>query len=87
MRGEKGAAIRRLIHCIGSPPHARGKVTSFHGGFVCRGITPACAGKSAAPGGSVLRGEDHPRMRGEKRLSRVYKPATPGSPPHARGKV
>ena len=54
--------------------------------FANWGITPACAGKSAAPRGQCKRQRDHPRVCGEK-----YEPETGpwrclGSPPRVRGK-
>ena len=50
-------------------------------------ITPAYAGKSAAPLGKDQMRRDHPRLCGEKAIvSRKAEPET-GSPPPMRGKV
>ena len=56
----------------GSPPHTRGKVNTFTG--FCAGcrITPAYAGKSiVSPDRFALKG-DHPRIRGEKAMERIF---------------
>ena len=71
----------------GSPPHARGKDKIF---FLClppRGITPACAGKSASKPSSSAASRDHPRVRGEKSLKSSSMMPAQGSPPRARGKA
>ena len=51
-----------------------------------RGITPACAGKRRTSGCMLRRTWDHPRIRGEKFLIVQGSIASPGSPPHTRGK-
>ena len=71
----------------GSPPHARGRL-----GFHCTqttssGITPACAGKTARRTVASTSPTDHPRMRGEDRLSWATYCSGRGSPPHARGRL
>ena len=50
------------------------------------GITPACAGKSAAPSAVKLVFRDHPRVCGEKLCNRPTIPCQIGSPPRVRGK-
>ena len=87
MRGEKRECIRWTYELWGSPPHARGKDTSYHYGRSCAGITPACAGKSEPDIQKVNLVEDHPRMRGEKFSPICHIVRLLGSPPHARGKV
>ena len=85
MRGEHqhdrhGADVR-----TGSSPHARGT----HGvlRLLCRdfGIIPACAGNTTGGDTDSLKIRDHPRMRGEHRLSVPSRARAPGSSPHARG--
>ena len=66
MRGEKRECIRWTYELWGSPPHARGKDTSYHYGRSCAGITPACAGKRNPVQQFAFFRTDHPRMRGEK---------------------
>ena len=51
------------------------------------GITPACAGKRAAPYDAAAFAWDHPRVRGEKSSSTRTTAIWPGSPPRARGKA
>ncbi len=51
-----------------------------------RGIIPACAGKSGNVDQGLNKGEDHPRVRGEKALSKYADVKTLGSSPRARGK-
>ena len=87
MRGEKLNPFRGSPGLIGSPPHARGKVTEWENSVPNVGITPACAGKSRLPGQGFQRCWDHPRMRGEKSDTRRSIFALVGSPPHARGKA
>ena len=71
----------------GSPPHARGKDHLVAHQLVHAGITPACAGKSAALDPRSRQSWGHPRMRGEKVAENIKNGVDLGSPPHARGKV
>ena len=87
MRGEKNGKDLIMRGGEGSPPHARGKVSSLQLMPSVLGITPACAGKSLQPQRSCFHGRDHPRMRGEKQYVRGEYIIGWGSPPHARGKV
>ena len=86
MCGEKSVLAVWLVPLKGSPPHVRGKVARIDKQAVCRGITPACAGKRIH---RHLDGvdQDHPRMCGEKGLTYYGHLNDPGSPPHVRGKV
>ena len=87
MRGEK--MVKKLNHqaILGSPPHARGKGAVDVPSDWCRGITPACAGKSSTDRCVPVVLWDHPRMRGEKQRPERPATAAQGSPPHARGKA
>ena len=51
---------------VGSPPHARGAVSSEPSAHHLEGITPACAGSSYISLWAWLTSWDHPRMRGEQ---------------------
>ena len=51
---------------LGSPPRVRGKVDCSAQLWPLYGITPAYAGKSFIPLRTRCRGEDHPRVCGEK---------------------
>ena len=87
MRGEKMSTRTTCPQCKGSPPHARGKAQQ-HALRACQlRITPACAGKRWIFGKRVKKSRDHPRMRGEKEMTREERAEKKGSPPHARGKV
>ena len=72
---------------MGSPPLARGKALHLVGYLTPIGITPACAGKSAARHFFRAQLGDHPRLRGEKSSERRQMGASWGSPPLARGKA
>ena len=50
-------------------------------------ITPAHAGTSALAGDIQKGNKDHPRTRGDKRVSGAFNPRIGGSPPHTRGQA
>ena len=64
----------------------RGKVEAAILAMERNGITPACAGKSNQITPVSRRGEDHPRVCGEKELQASVFRSTWGSPPRVRGK-
>ena len=70
----------------GSPPHARGRLAFRRPLSIVVRITPACAGKTRHSRGFSCWHADHPRMRGEDRLTCSEKSTPSGSPPHARGR-
>ena len=68
MRGEKRSDNPCFYHVPGSSPHARGKGANINDvGKVFR-IIPACAGKRPFRKREYPLPQDHPRMRGEKKL-------------------
>ena len=71
----------------GSPPRGRGKVEGVPEVRPGHRITPAWAGKSHLGAVLIVAGEDHPRVGGEKRFSRVSFALSSGSPPRGRGKA
>ena len=85
-----GGEKRRLSECAqwaeGSPPRGRGKAAcgALAGGV--QRITPAWAGKSQSRPPAGGRGQDHPRVGGEKLIKAVRLLAGGGSPPRGRGK-
>ena len=87
MRGEDRSAPREMRSRDGSPPHARGRRSGLALHARANGITPACAGKTAASTSRPLRLTDHPRMRGEDVNKQRTRRAESGSPPHARGRL
>ena len=68
-------------------PHVRGKDTRRQRDDSVRGITPACAGKSARAPARRSRTADHPRVCGEKSSSSSTFSCILGSPPRVRGKA
>ena len=86
MRGEDCRPSSTSAKARGSPPHARGRRSSWRPRPSRPGITPACAGKtmSLRPCSRVF--WDHPRMRGEDTSPIEEDIISQGSPPHARGR-
>ena len=68
--GEKKKMNMRKDKRMGSPPRMRGKATTSSLPFPISGITPAYAGKSRTLLRCVLLRWDHPRVCGEKCMSR-----------------
>ena len=86
MRGEDALVELAVGRRRGSPPHARGRRTQLWRPRFCRGITPACAGKTKDKTHAWDDDADHPRMRGEDFTRRPGTSTSAGSPPHARGR-
>ena len=85
--GEKYFVTLPGFSVAGSPPRVRGKVTKMVHGAKTRGITPACAGKSAAVFFPCVYHGDHPRVCGEKAVDCGSDRPCQGSPPRVRGKA
>ncbi len=85
MRGERRLGAFVLNVDRGSSPHARGTRQPLDGGGRRQRIIPACAGNAPRWQRSRSSRADHPRMRGERSVSRRYHASSPGSSPHARG--
>ena len=85
--GEKLTSFLSVIIPKGSPPRVRGKVARASAATTARGITPACAGKSAPWAKQKGGVGDHPRVCGEKAFHLIFPPLSWGSPPRVRGKV
>ena len=85
MCGEKNyvAVIWRGV--VGSPPRVRGEVQTMFPSWAGDRITPACAGRSRRSPGLSSRGEDHPRVCGEKFATIESVEKCQGSPPRVRG--
>mgnify|MGYP001690300316 CR=1 FL=1 len=69
MRGEDPFRWRHRKAKPGSPPHARGRPRGTSARPALRRITPACAGKTLLRMIEADIRSDHPRMRGEDRIS------------------
>ena len=84
--GEKSELSSSLLSYQGSPPRMRGKGERKTGKTRRVGITPAYAGKRLREGAYQARGEDHPRVCGEKSVFPPLLRFVQGSPPRMRGK-
>ena len=84
--GEKVLKDIKKAAAVGSPPRMRGKARPPSHRLRLHGITPAYAGKSAAPRGQCKRQRDHPRVCGEKAHHHRDGLPSRGSPPRMRGK-
>ena len=84
--GEKCLRMPLILRHLGSPPHMRGKGSFDKMAVSCLGITPAYAGKSVNRYHDYFSSRDHPRICGEKDLSKNFILPELGSPPHMRGK-
>ena len=85
MRGEHAYTSKSSGWRRGSSPHARGALANKSRRLTDGGIIPACAGSTQSAGDSPARARDHPRMRGEHKISRGALAPCKGSSPHARG--
>ena len=65
----------------------RGKASAASIRNFAMGITPAYAGKSKGSGYQQERGQDHPRLCGEKLVVEIAHSGDRGSPPPMRGKA
>ena len=72
---------------MGSPPPMRGKETCSGLELTESRITPAYAGKRPCSGATLQACQDHPRLCGEKEISKLNPTHVKGSPPPMRGKV
>ena len=84
--GEKLFHVRFLRCKRGSPPPMRGKANFRRRLQMCRGITPAYAGKRISRGFCIFCLWDHPRLCGEKLSIHAASLVHFGSPPPMRGK-
>ena len=84
--GEKFLEVVQPIAQWGSPPRMRGKGREPETLGPAYRITPAYAGKRKVERVCGGRGEDHPRVCGEKSLCDQLSLEYEGSPPRMRGK-
>ena len=85
--GEKRRVRSWRALLLGSPPRMRGKVVLSSENPLCRGITPAYAGKRRSIGRLSQPTRDHPRVCGEKPNDAARLSGFAGSPPRVRGKA
>ena len=76
-----------MLRVTGSPPRVRGKALPATGRDRQPGITPACAGKRHPCKVYRVAVQDHPRVCGEKIITRARLTMWAGSPPRVRGKA
>ena len=87
MRGEDSREKNTQTYIMGSPPHARGRLSGMAASLRSWRITPACAGKTIGRPFTKPTYMDHPRMRGEDTARTPANTPANGSPPHARGRL
>ena len=87
MCGEKKSQGGIYMPFLGSPPRVRGKASAPCTFWISTGITPACAGKRFRLRQCCRKKQDHPRVCGEKRMTKRTLAWEVGSPPRVRGKV
>ena len=85
MRGEYDVTDGTPTQIVGSPPLARGVLTSVARSLQWTRITPACAGSTNFSCKIAMKSWDHPRLRGEYVSLWMLCHLTTGSPPLARG--
>ena len=85
MCGEHIRVSSRALSSLGSSPHVRGALQSWHGHLRRQGIIPACAGSTPILARSSAPSRDHPRMCGEHVLKVWPGALDSGSSPHVRG--
>ena len=85
--GEKRRVRSWRALLLGSPPRMRGKVVLSSENPLCRGITPAYAGKRRSIGRLSQPTRDHPRVCGEKSANPKVRDTMEGASPRMRGKV
>ena len=84
--GEKRRVRSWRALLLGSPPRMRGKVVLSSENPLCRGITPAYAGKRVSRSPAKTGAWNHPRVCGEKAFGCRRCTFPQGSPPRMRGK-
>ena len=87
MRGDDSRPANWTKSGEGSPPRARGRPRHSLSPPGCPGLTPACAGTTAAAPASRHSARAHPRVRGDDVVIAPVPADVPGSPPRARGRL
>ena len=85
IRGEHDTPLTNVTPFTGSSPHTRGARPTPSTPEESIWIIPAYAGSTCRRCRKRLRARDHPRIRGEHRLSGLYTGDGQGSSPHTRG--
>ena len=85
LRGEYFTSDSFIMYHLGSPPLARGVLSSSNPSNSIVRITPACAGSTRGTAAGYCGKQDHPRLRGEYYSKSAHLLSCDGSPPLARG--
>ncbi len=85
VRGEHCTSAISVGCPPGSPPRTRGALQSTRDSHAAWRITPAYAGSTCAAPASASHSGDHPRVRGEHKMSENHSNIGRGSPPRTRG--
>ena len=85
IRGEHAVFPVDLLTCAGSSPHTRGALIIFRSIAAFQGIIPAYAGSTGWVRHTPHIDRDHPRIRGEHKLTATVEQLRGGSSPHTRG--
>ena len=85
MCGERFCRTANVSRQSGSSPHARGTLQEDRGTRPCRRFIPACAGNATGRPFESYRPAVHPRIRGERPISRANHRRIAGSSPHTQG--
>ena len=85
IRGERDPTYTTDGLKRGSSPHTRGTHWRYLGRWLGRRFIPAYAGNARAPRWPTWPNTVHPRIRGERPISRANHRRIAGSSPHARG--
>ena len=86
-RGENARSPCCALSGTGTSPRTRGKQSGKPILSPTHGNIPAHAGKTEGEHGLVLKGEEHPRARGENLLTGVRSMYSGGTSPRTRGKL
>ena len=86
VRGENLIIESHKLSPFGTSPRARGKRSMMSLASSSRGNIPACAGKTGPLAWTSLTSPEHPRVRGENKVSAAEADYGSGTSPRARGK-
>ena len=85
--GENMVSTKGTARSEGSSPRVRGKPVAKRCRSICRGLIPACAGKTVRGVEALQCGQAHPRVCGENSQAAYQRPPARGSSPRVRGKL
>ena len=86
VRGDDVQNIYVIMHIVGSPPRAWGRLKSRQGDIARARFTPTCVGTTGDDPRRVSNSAVHPHVRGDDRVSARALASAYGSPPRAWGR-